>query len=60
MVWTELNSSARTAGCSRPANQLRDADASCNWVNVVQVSSVQFSSVQFVCCEHDLKLCLFQ
>jgi len=29
--------------------------ASCNWVNLVQVSSVQFSSVQFVCCEHGFR-----
>jgi len=45
---TELNRSARL--CIPAANQLRDADArvtnnaSRNWVNLLQVSSVQFSS----------------
>ena len=48
MNWTGIRE-LQCAQCSRAASQLCDAthvtNASCNWVNLVQVSLIQFSSV---------------
>ena len=52
-------SSARTTDCNPAANQLRDADARDRPITRRLTGSTwcrQFSSVQFVCCEHGLTL----
>ena len=57
-IWTELNCSARTAAL-QPINFVRltraTNNASCNWVSLVQVSSVQFS--WSIYCEHGFVAC---
>ena len=57
-IWTELNCSARTAAL-QPINFVTltraTNNASCNWVSLVQVSSVQFS--WSIYCEHGFVAC---